>query len=131
MRELGAKASGALRPGDVWALYGDLGAGKTVFVQGVAAALGAAEPVNSPTYTLVQTYRGRLTLHHVDLYRIENAEEAQGFGLETYWDGDAVTLIEWPERAEELLPAHTRRWHFKHGDREHLRLVTFECDLCD
>lgn len=101
---LAAELAAELNPGAVVALHGDLGAGKTCFVQGLAAALGIDEPVTSPTYTLIGEYQGRLPLHHIDLYRLSGPEEALGLGLEEYFDADGITAIEWAERAEGLLP---------------------------
>ena len=102
--ELAAELTDELGPGTVMALHGDLGAGKTCFIQGVAAALGIDEPITSPTYTLIGEYEGRLPLHHIDLYRLSGPEEALGLGLEEYFDVNGITAIEWAERAEGLLP---------------------------
>jgi tRNA threonylcarbamoyladenosine biosynthesis protein TsaE len=101
---LAAELAGELGPGTVMALHGDLGAGKTCFIQGYAAALGIDEPITSPTYTLIGEYEGRLPLHHIDLYRISGPEDALGLGLEEYFDINGITAIEWAERAEGLLP---------------------------
>ena len=101
---VGARLAGLLEPGDVVLLSGNLGAGKTVFAQGVAAGLGIDEPVTSPTFTLIHEYQGRLPLYHVDLYRIAGEIEAGDLGLEDYLYGEGVTLIEWPERAAGLVP---------------------------
>ena len=104
---LGRELAAALRPGDVIALSGMLGAGKTTLVKGVAAGLGVTEPVTSPTFTLIQEYEGRLPLYHIDLYRIKAEDELQELGLEEYLYGRGVTLIEWPEKAAAYLPPHT------------------------
>lgn len=102
-KSLGEKAS----PGDVVCLNGDLGVGKTVFTQGFAAGLGIQEPVNSPTFTIVQQYDdGRLPLYHFDVYRIGDISEMDEVGYEDCFYGDGVTLIEWPGRIRELLPDH-------------------------
>ena len=101
---LAAELADELGPGNVIALHGDLGAGKTCFIQGYAAALGIDEPITSPTYTLIGEYEGRLPLHHIDLYRLSGPVEALGLGLEEYFDVDGITAIEWAERAEGLLP---------------------------
>ena len=94
----GERLAADLRAGDVVLLYGDLGAGKTAFVRGLARGLGAAaDDVSSPTFTLVQEYRGRLTLHHVDLYRLEPREVAD-LGLDELTSGESVVAIEWAER---------------------------------
>lgn len=101
---LAGELADTLAPGTVIALHGDLGAGKTCFIQGYAAALGIDEPVTSPTYTLIGEYEGRLPLHHIDLYRLSGPEEALGLGLEEYFDAGGITAIEWAERADGLLP---------------------------
>lgn len=84
-------------------LHGDLGAGKTCFVQGLAAALDVDRPVNSPTYTLVHEYPGKIKLVHIDLYRISGDAEAFGLGLEDYLQGEGIVAVEWPERAWNIL----------------------------
>ncbi|MCF7847391.1 MAG: tRNA (adenosine(37)-N6)-threonylcarbamoyltransferase complex ATPase subunit type 1 TsaE [Kiritimatiellales bacterium] len=101
---LAAELAEDMQPGTVIALHGDLGAGKTCFIQGLAVALGIDEPVNSPTYTIIGEYEGRLPLHHIDLYRLNGPVEALGLGLEEYFDANGITAIEWAERAEGLLP---------------------------
>jgi len=93
-----------IAPGTIMALHGDLGAGKTCFVQGLARALGINEPITSPTYTLVCNYSGTLPLHHLDLYRLGGPDEVLGLGIEEYFDPTGITAIEWAERAEGLLP---------------------------
>lgn len=108
-RRLAAELLRELRPGAVLALHGDLGAGKTCFVQGLAAALGVQRPVSSPTFTLIHEYESTPPLYHADLYRIRDADDALGLGLEEYIGGAGITVIEWAERALELLPPDT--WH--------------------
>lgn len=94
-----------LTPGTVICLEGDLGVGKTVFVKGIAKGLGIAEPVSSPTFTILQEYReGRLPLYHFDAYRIEDPEEMYEIGFEDYLFGDGVCFIEWASQIRELLP---------------------------
>jgi len=95
--------------GDVVALYGDLGAGKTCFIQGFAEGLGITGPVTSPTFVLVAEYEGRHLLYHVDLYRTESLEEIRGLGLEELLASDGVTVVEWAEKAEPLLPLDALR----------------------
>lgn len=100
-RQLGERAV----PGTVYTLTGDLGVGKTVFAQGLARGLGIAEPVNSPTFTIVQVYdEGRLPFYHFDVYRIGDIAEMDEIGYEDFFYGDGVCLIEWAELIGELLP---------------------------
>ncbi len=95
--------------GDVFALLGDLGVGKTVFTQGFADGLGIEGPVNSPTFTILQIYEeGRLPLYHFDVYRIGDPEEMDEIGFEEYTQGDGVCLIEWANLIREILPTETR-----------------------
>lgn len=97
--------------GSVVALIGDLGAGKTCFVQGMAAGLGVSPriPVNSPTYTLLNIYEGTMPLYHFDWYRLESDAALEGLGLDEYLDGDGMCVIEWADKFPHLLPAHTIR----------------------
>ncbi len=104
---LGQRLGREAKKGDIFCLNGDLGVGKTVFTQGFAAGLGITEPVNSPTFTILQQYdEGRLPLYHFDVYRIGDVSEMDEVGYEDCFYGDGVTLIEWPERIRELLPEH-------------------------
>jgi tRNA threonylcarbamoyladenosine biosynthesis protein TsaE len=101
----GEKIGREAKPGDVLTLVGDLGVGKTVFTQGVAAGLGITEPVNSPTFTIVQVYeQGRIPFYHFDVYRIGDIEEMDEIGYEDYFYGTGVTMIEWANLIEEILP---------------------------
>lgn len=103
--EYGRKCGLEAKAGQVFCLYGDLGVGKTVFTQGFAAGLGIKEPVNSPTFTIVQIYEeGRLPFYHFDVYRISDPEEMYEVGFEEYIEGDGVSFIEWANLIEELLP---------------------------
>ena len=102
---LAAELAAEMPPGTVLCLHGDLGAGKTCFVQGMARALGVRRPVGSPTFTLINEYKGQKPLAHIDLYRIRGAGDAFGLGLEDYlYHYDGIVAIEWPERAGDLLP---------------------------
>lgn len=101
----GSQLAQLLMPGVVILLEGDLGAGKTTFTKGLARGLGVEGYVNSPTFTLVNEYEGRLPVYHLDCYRLENGKEALDFGIEEYLYGDGVTIIEWPERISEILPS--------------------------
>ena len=103
--ELGRKIGEKAGPGQIYTLDGDLGVGKTVFTKGLARGLGIREPVNSPTFTIVQEYRdGRLPLYHFDVYRIEDPEEMEEIGYDDYFFVEGVCLIEWAEKIRELLP---------------------------
>lgn len=103
--EFGRKLGSQAKPGEIYCLNGDLGVGKTVFTQGFAEGLGIAEPVNSPTFTIVQQYdEGRLPLYHFDVYRIGDVEEMEEIGYEDCFFGEGVCLIEWSVLIEELIP---------------------------
>jgi len=103
-RRLGARLGELLQGGEIIALQGELGSGKTRWAQGVGQGLQVDDLITSPTFTLVNEYQGRLTLYHIDLYRIGHAREAWTFGLEDYLYGDGVCVIEWPVRIAEVLP---------------------------
>lgn len=102
---VGEKLAPFLKAGDVICLNGDLGAGKTRFVQGLARGLGINGPVTSPTFTLINEYHGRLPLYHMDVYRLDDPLEMEDLGYEEYFYGDGVTVVEWAERVDGLLPA--------------------------
>ena len=105
-RQIGEQAE----PGEVYTLIGDLGVGKTVFTQGLAVGLGIQDAVNSPTFTIVQVYEdGRIPFYHFDVYRIGDVEEMDEVGYEDYVYGEGVSLIEWADLIEEILPDHYRR----------------------
>lgn len=107
---LGKQLGESACPGDVFLLEGDLGVGKTVFTQGFAAGLEILEPVNSPTFTIVQEYdEGRLPFYHFDVYRIGDVEEMDEIGYEDYFYGRGVCLIEWANLIEEILPQNARK----------------------
>lgn len=93
-----------LKEGDVLCMYGDLGVGKTAFVQGLAKGLGIDEPITSPTFTIVNEYSGTLPLYHFDVYRIADSDEMYEIGYEEYVYGDGVSVIEWPQLIDDILP---------------------------
>jgi tRNA threonylcarbamoyladenosine biosynthesis protein TsaE len=104
-RALGRRIGEGAEPGAIYTLTGDLGTGKTVFTQGIAEGLGIAEPVTSPTFTIVQVYEeGRIPFYHFDVYRIGDPSEMDEIGYEDYFFGDGICMIEWAELIEELLP---------------------------
>lgn len=109
----------------VLALHGDLGSGKTCFVQGLAAALGIDRPVTSPTFTLVHEYQGTRPLVHVDLYRLRDSLDALMLGMEEYFESGGVVAVEWADRAEDIFPAEAIHLHFETlPDSPHSRRIT-------
>ena len=107
-RRLGARLGELLQGGDVLCLAGELGSGKTRLVQGIGQGLGIEGPITSPSFTLINEYRqerARLPLYHVDLYRVEEARETLSLGLDEYFYGDGVCVVEWADRAPDALPA--------------------------
>lgn len=107
--ELGKRLGREARAGEVYTLIGDLGVGKTVLTQGIAEGLGITEPICSPTFTIVQVYEeGRMPFYHFDVYRIGDVEEMDEIGYEDYFYGEGLTMIEWANLIEEILPGH--RW---------------------
>lgn len=103
--ELGKKIGEQAQPGQIYTLVGNLGVGKTVFTQGVAAGLQITEPINSPTFTIIQVYEeGRMPFYHFDVYRIGDIEEMEEIGYDDYFFGEGICLIEWANLIEEILP---------------------------
>ena len=116
-RRLGARLGARAQAGDVYCLEGELGSGKTTFVQGIGDGMGVSTPVVSPSFVLVGVYRtapGRPPLYHLDLYRIAGPQEALDFGLEDYLYGEGVVAIEWPERIRDVLPPEYLWISFRH-----------------
>jgi tRNA threonylcarbamoyladenosine biosynthesis protein TsaE len=103
-RRLGEDLAAMLRAGDVVSLTGDLGAGKTTMVQGAARGLGVEQPVTSPTFTLVKEYRGRLPIHHMDIYRLDHVQDVLDLGFEEILDAGGVVFVEWGDAIDALLP---------------------------
>jgi tRNA threonylcarbamoyladenosine biosynthesis protein TsaE len=124
-RALGERLGARLGKGDVVACIGPLGTGKTCLLQGLARGLGVETEVTSPTFVLVNEYRGRLPVHHVDAYRTGGLTELIDLGLLDLIDGDGVTLLEWADRAEPLLPARAVRVRIE-GLGDEPRVVTIE-----
>ena len=130
--ELARKLAPELKPGDVVCLEGDLGAGKTTFTQGLAAALGVPGRVNSPTFCIVQEHRRQSTaaagsrlLVHMDLYRLHGEDDVIAIGWEDYLSEGAILVVEWPERAGTLIPADARHVVFTHLEGEESRRIEF------
>jgi tRNA threonylcarbamoyladenosine biosynthesis protein TsaE len=123
---LAGAVGGLLRPGDVVSLAGGLGAGKTVFARGVARALGVTEPVVSPSFTIVREYEGRVPLVHVDVYRIDTIQELHDLGFEELVRDDAVTLVEWGDVIDGMLPGERLDVRLAVGDGDDERVVEIE-----
>ena len=123
---LGAQLASKLQAGDVIVLNGDLGAGKTTFTKGIAKGLGIKEIIKSPTFTIILEYQdGRLPLYHMDAYRLENGG-AEDLGLDEYFDGDGVSVVEWAQFAEDEVPDEFLAITFKRTDDENKRVLTFD-----
>ncbi len=117
-----------LQPGDVVCLDGDLGAGKTHFVKGIASFFGVnPTEVNSPTFTLINEYHGNSSVYHFDCYRIKNEQEALEIGTEDYLYGDGISVVEWPEKIRNLLPPESVWVHITHKG-EHEREISIESE---
>lgn len=105
----GRQIAGNAKPGDVLALTGELGSGKTVFVKGLCAALGCNAAVTSPTFTLIHEYSGGLLpIYHFDFFRVEDRQSAARLGLDDYFFGDGISVVEWADRFPDLIPPHAR-----------------------
>ena len=111
--KLGKKFAHILNSGNIVALIGDLAAGKTTFIKGICDEFGVEEDVGSPTFTLINEYNGKMPIHHIDCYREQNIKGWIDIGIEEYLYGSGITLIEWAEMIEELLPPETIRIEIK------------------
>ena len=119
----GKELAKKLKPGDVVALYGELGSGKTQVVKGICSGLGIIDIVNSPTFIIVNEYssQSKINIFHFDLYRMKSENEIINIGFDDYLNSRGIILIEWPEHIERLLPKETIKIHIAH---------TNECDTC-
>lgn len=125
--EVARRFAAELKPGDVVCLEGDLGAGKTTFTQGLAAALGAKRAVTSPTFCIVVEHpTERMLLVHMDLYRLHDEDDVLTIGWEDYLSRGAALLVEWPDRAGDLIPANAWHVRFTLGEGEDARTISFE-----
>lgn len=124
--QLGYRFGQALQGGEVLALFGGLGMGKTAFTRGLAAGLGVTSGVSSPTFALVHDYEGRLTVHHFDMYRVSGWEDLYSTGFFDYLDTDDVLVIEWSENVEAALPEDAIRITVSHGEGENTRCFAWE-----
>ncbi len=120
MQEFGKSVAKTLVPGRVLALSGDLGAGKTTFVQGLALGLGIEDPIQSPTFVYVNQYAGKVPLFHFDLYRMKDVDDFLGMGFFEYFDLGGICVIEWPERIASILPQDVLRICFSHHEKGRL-----------
>ena len=125
-QRVGAALAKTLCGGEVIAFLGDLGAGKTAFCEGLAEGLGCTDPVSSPTFAIVNYYRGPRPLAHFDLYRIGDAEELDGIGFEEFFEKPGVMLIEWSERVQQELPPHTIVVTLENPGYDDTRRITVE-----
>jgi len=119
--QLAASLAELLQPGDVICLEGDLGAGKTTFTKGLAKGLDIKKTVNSPTFTIIKEYHGRLPLYHMDVYRVADSYEDLGF--DEYFEGDGVSVVEWAHLIEEQLPTETLTIYLYHEGSEKRKIV--------
>ncbi|MCK4353247.1 tRNA (adenosine(37)-N6)-threonylcarbamoyltransferase complex ATPase subunit type 1 TsaE [candidate division WOR-3 bacterium] len=101
---MGEKIGKNLKEGDIVALYGELGTGKTVLVKGIAKGIECENQVKSPSFVFVHEYKGKIPIYHIDLYRINNPQELLNLGIQEFFEGDGICLIEWAEKAEQTLP---------------------------
>ena len=108
----GRKLAELLQPGDIITMEGDLGAGKTTLTKAIGAGLGVKRTINSPTFTIIKEYEGRLPLYHMDVYRLENSDEDIGF--EEYFSGEGVSIVEWAQFIEDYLPKERLELTLKH-----------------
>ena len=125
-REFGIALGRSLEKGDIVALTGDLGTGKTALTKYIAQGLGIKDTITSPTFTIVQEYsQGRLPLYHFDVYRIGDPEELYELGYEEYFFGDGACVIEWAELIGDLLPKEAKRIQIQYGENEGERI--YQC----
>lgn len=121
---LAAAVARLLEPGDAVFVAGQLGTGKTCFIRAACRELGVAEPVTSPSFTMAQTYTGKVTVHHLDLYRLSKFGPEDAVDFEPFFESGAITFVEWPEGAEPYLAAPAVSIHLSHVD-EHSRRISF------
>jgi tRNA threonylcarbamoyladenosine biosynthesis protein TsaE len=120
----GQQFAGTVKPGDVIALVGELGSGKTQFVKGLTAAIGATTAATSPTFTLLHEYSGgRVPVYHFDFFRVENRQDAARLGLDDYFFGEGLSVVEWADRFPDLIP-ETARWISFETKSETQRAIT-------
>jgi|LDZU01.1.fsa_nt_gi tRNA threonylcarbamoyladenosine biosynthesis protein TsaE len=123
---LGEKLGKLLRRGDIIAFMGDLGAGKTCFVQGIAAGLDSKSYTSSPSFSIIREYNAKMPIYHFDLYRLNSQEEIEKLGYEEYFYGNGITLIEWADRIRNYLPGELLVINIKLGEKYSKRIITFQ-----
>ena len=123
-KNLGKDVSKLVKPGDILAFYGELGAGKTCFIQGISLGLEVKDYVTSPSFTIINEYQGKVPIYHFDLFRLNNAEEILELGYEEYFYGEGLTVIEWAEKIEQLLTKEHLKIEIKFMDR-YQRTISF------
>lgn len=121
--KLGIEIGSKCMPGDIIALSGTLGAGKTVLSKGIAAGMGISDDITSPTFTIMEVYESEIPLYHFDLYRIKSESEFDQLLFEEYWNGNGVSVIEWAEKAGGLLPEQTIRVSIDYIDENNRRII--------
>lgn len=129
-QDIGVRLGKRLKKDSVVCLFGDLGAGKTTFVKGIAAAVAGSSPeqITSPTFVYLHVYKGDKTVYHFDLYRLRDADEFLSMGFEEFLFNGGVSCIEWSEKIPSLLPAHCVRVHLHHrgGDERHIEITPWD-----
>ena len=123
-KNLGKEVSKLTKPGDLLAFYGELGVGKTCFIQGISQGLKVKDYVTSPSFTIINEYQGKIPIYHFDLFRLDNAEEILELGYKEYFYGEGLTVIEWAEKIEQLLPKEHLEIEIKFKDR-YQRTISF------
>ena len=123
-KKIGKEVSKLARPGDLLAFYGELGAGKTCFIQGISQQLEVKDYVTSPSFTIINEYQGKIPIYHFDLFRLNSAEEILELGYEEYFYGEGLTVIEWAEKIEQFLPKEHLKIDIKFKDR-YERIISF------
>ncbi len=127
---LGVSIAQLLKKGDILALVGDLGTGKTTITKAIAKGLGISEDITSPTFNIVKEYLGTsLPLYHFDVYRVHDPEELFNIGIDDYFYGEGVCIIEWANLIEDILPPHTKKIHIEYGASIYDRIYTLNFNL--
>lgn len=127
-QKFGEKLGSILKEGDILSLNGDLGAGKTTLTKSIGSGLGVDEYITSPTFALINEYRGRIPVYHIDVYRLENVEEIDDLGFDEYIYGSGVTIIEWAERIKSFLPKDRIILDIRRGEDESSRKISLSGD---